>query len=68
MCSEKKTNHVAGQPLVSTKGMKGMIHRYTQQYVRKPGLWMGFSRKVLGKMLLPNRMNAHEIHRRPTKF
>jgi len=68
MCSEKKAKHVAGQPLVSTTSIKGMTHRSIQQYLQKPGLEMGFSRKVLWKVLLPNRMNTHDIHRRPTKF
>lgn len=68
MCSENKTKHVAGQPLVSTTGIRCMTHRSTQQYLQKPGLKAGFSRKVLWKMLLPTRMNTHDIHRRPTKF
>lgn len=68
MCSEKKTKHAAGQPLVSTKGIKCTTHRSTQQYLRKPGLRAGFSRNVLWKMFLPTRMNTHDIHRRPMKF
>lgn len=63
MCSEENK---PGQPFASTKDITN--DSWNHLAISADATEIGLPRKVQWKNLLPNSMNPHDIHKRPTKF